>query len=180
MIMLLSIIILSFAFSLPRPLIMVEYTSKRMHMGWRHQIETFSALLALCEGYLPVTGGFPSQRPVTRSFDVFFELRLNKRFSKQLRRRWFETPLRSLRRHCNCYVLLSFNSKKLPISYPPELLHWHWVSILIPPKCRWSNPEEYRLICHRDPLIMGNYNDTTHRKTVYIYIYIYYGKWVNS
>ena len=32
-------------------------------------------------GNPPVTGGFPSQRPVTRSFDVFFYLRLNKRFS---------------------------------------------------------------------------------------------------
>ena len=38
---------------------------------WRHQMETFSALLALCEGNPPVTGGFPSQKPVTRSFDVF-------------------------------------------------------------------------------------------------------------
>ena len=41
-----------------------------------------------------VTGGFPSQRPVTRSFDAFFDRRLNKRLSKQLRRRWFETPSR--------------------------------------------------------------------------------------
>ena len=39
---------------------------------WRHQMETFSALLALCEGNPAVTGGFPSQRSVTRSFDVFF------------------------------------------------------------------------------------------------------------
>ena len=43
---------------------------------WRHQTETFSALLACCEGNPPVTSGFPSQRPVTRSFDVFFNLRL--------------------------------------------------------------------------------------------------------
>ena len=49
---------------------------------WRHQMETFSALLALCEGNPPVTGGFPTQRPVTRSFDVFFGVRLNKRLSK--------------------------------------------------------------------------------------------------
>ena len=35
-----------------------------------HQMETFSALLALCAGNLPVTGELPSQRPVTRSFDV--------------------------------------------------------------------------------------------------------------
>ena len=39
---------------------------------WRHRMETFSALLALCGGNSPVTSEFPSQRPVTRSFDVFF------------------------------------------------------------------------------------------------------------
>ena len=68
---------------------------------WRHQMETFSALLALCAGNSSVTGEFPSQRPVTRGFHVFFDLRLNKRLSKQSRRRWFETPSRSLWRHCN-------------------------------------------------------------------------------
>ena len=50
---------------------------------WCHQIETFSALLAICAGNSPVTGEFPAQRPVTRSFNVFFDLRLNKRLSKQ-------------------------------------------------------------------------------------------------
>ena len=50
---------------------------------WRHQIETFSALLALCAGNSPDAGEFPPQRPVTRSFDVFFDLRLNKQLSKQ-------------------------------------------------------------------------------------------------
>ena len=43
---------------------------------WRHQMELFSALLALCVSNSPVTGEFPAQRPVTRSFDVFFDLRL--------------------------------------------------------------------------------------------------------
>ena len=50
---------------------------------WRHQMETFSALLALCAGNSPVPGEFHAQRPVTRSFDVTFDLRLNKRLSKQ-------------------------------------------------------------------------------------------------
>ena len=45
---------------------------------WRHQMETFSVLLALCAGNSPVAGEFPAQRPVTRSFGVFFDLRLNK------------------------------------------------------------------------------------------------------
>ena len=38
-------------------------------------METFSALLAICAGNSPVTGEFPTQRPVMRSFDVFFDLR---------------------------------------------------------------------------------------------------------
>ena len=41
-------------------------------------MEAFSALLALCAGNSPVTGEFPAQRPVTRSFAVSFDLRLNK------------------------------------------------------------------------------------------------------
>ena len=44
-------------------------------------METFSALLAICVGNSPVTGEFPTQGPVTRSFDVFFHLRLNKQLS---------------------------------------------------------------------------------------------------
>ena len=46
-------------------------------------MDAFSALLAICVGNSPVTGEFPAQRPVTRSIDVFFDLRLNKRLSKQ-------------------------------------------------------------------------------------------------
>ena len=43
---------------------------------WSYQMETFSALLALCAENSPVSGEFPAQRPVTRIFDVFFDLRL--------------------------------------------------------------------------------------------------------
>ena len=60
-----------------------------------------SALLAICAGNSPVPGEFPAQRPVTRSFDVFFDLRLNKRLSKQSWGWWFETPSRPLWRHHN-------------------------------------------------------------------------------
>ena len=49
---------------------------------WRHQMETFSALLALCVEISPVTDKFSSQRPVARSFNVFFDLGLNIRLSK--------------------------------------------------------------------------------------------------
>ena len=64
-------------------------------------METFSALLAICAGNSPVPGEFPAQRPVTQIFDVFFDLRLNKRVSKQSRVWWFETLSRPLWRHRN-------------------------------------------------------------------------------
>ena len=68
---------------------------------WRHQMETFSALLAICAGNSPGPGEFPAQRPVMRSFDVFFDLRLNQQLSKQSWGWWFEASSRSLWRHCN-------------------------------------------------------------------------------
>ena len=68
---------------------------------WRHRMGTFSALLEFCAGNSPVTGESPTQRPVTWSFDVFFDLCLNKWLSKQSWGRWFETPSRSLWRHCH-------------------------------------------------------------------------------
>ena len=68
---------------------------------WRYQMETFSALLVICAGNSPVTGEFPTQRPVTRSYDVYFDLHLNKRLSKQSWGWWVETQSRSLWRHCN-------------------------------------------------------------------------------
>ena len=70
---------------------------------WRHQMETFSALLAICAGNSPVTDEFRAQRHVTPSFDVFFELRLNKRFRKQTWGWWFETPSCSLWCHRDDY-----------------------------------------------------------------------------
>ena len=64
-------------------------------------------------------GEFPAQRPVTRSFDVFFDLRLIKRLSKQPWGWWFETPSWSLWRQCNeiasCQVIC-----KITTGYPPH------------------------------------------------------------
>ena len=68
---------------------------------WRHEMETFSALLAICVGNSQVLGEFPAQRPVTRRFYVFFDLRLNERLSKQSWGWGFETPTRPLWRHRN-------------------------------------------------------------------------------
>ena len=60
----------------------------------------FRVTAPLC-GEFTGPGEFPTQRPVTRSFDVFFDLRLNKRFSKQPWGWWFETLSWSLWRHRN-------------------------------------------------------------------------------
>ena len=64
-------------------------------------MKTFSALLACSAENSPVPGEFSAPRPVTRSFDVFFDLNLNKWLSKQSRGWWFEMPSGSLWRQCN-------------------------------------------------------------------------------
>ena len=68
-------------------------------------METSSSLLGLCARNSPVTGEFPARKPETWSFDIFFDVRLKKRLSKQ----WFETQSRSLWRHCNKLVYVKFN-----------------------------------------------------------------------
>ena len=93
-----------------------------------HQMETFSALLSLYAGNSPVTGEFPPQRLVMRNFDVFFDLHPNRRLSKHSSRRWFETPLRSLWRHCNAMCTWIFCSCLWYVTYftfiPTSQTHW--------------------------------------------------------
>ena len=74
-----------------------ESCNVSLHMSilktwWRNQMETYFALLDLCVGHSPVVGEFPSQRPMTRSFDVFCRPHLNKRLSEQYK--WFAGDLR--------------------------------------------------------------------------------------
>ena len=115
-------------------------------------MDTFSALLALCAGNSPVTGEFPTRRPVARSFDVFFDLRLNKRLSKQSWGWWFETPSRPLWRHCNGLATASCrmsNTGPRHVCCRPELrwtnlrlytnrLLWWWPSTSVP-RTHWSS-----------------------------------------
>ena len=106
----------SFAKGIHRELVVSIHKGKHFHVvtslwllsiqciistWWRHQMETFSTLLALCAGNSSVVGDFPAERPVTRSFDIFFDMHLNKRFSKQWWGCWFNTPSCPLWRHCN-------------------------------------------------------------------------------
>ena len=90
----------------------------------------FFSVTGLCECNPPVTGGFPSQRPVTRSFDVFCDLRLNKWLSKQSRRRWFETAPRSLWRHCNAMHSYLLNGvlivRRAGLLWSQQDFKWRW------------------------------------------------------
>ena len=88
-------------------------------------METFSELLAICAGNSPVLGQFPKQRLVTRSFDVFFDLRLNKRLRKQSWGWWFETPSRPLWRHCKVIVLIPLCSSWVKWSIGTKLEQKH-------------------------------------------------------
>ena len=66
----------------------------------RFALSTFSASLAFVRG-IHRSPEFPAQRQVTWSFEVFFDMRLNKRLSKQSQGWWFETFSRPLWRHCD-------------------------------------------------------------------------------
>ena len=96
--------------------------SRSVGSWWRHQMETFSALRAICAGYSLVSGEFPAQRPVTRSFYVFFDLRLNKRLKKQSRGWWFETLSHPLWRQCNaigifCFIAELEGGRRMAVSF---------------------------------------------------------------
>ena len=102
-------------------------------------------------GNTSVTGGFSSQRPVTRSFDVFFHAHLNKRLSKASRGWWFETLRRSLWRHCNAIQTYPiYRNTMSQQSYPPT--HWH-------PK-QWHPP------CTLLPIIISHKQALVHSSRV--------------
>ena len=84
----------------------------------------------LC-GNSPVLGEFPAQRPVTRSFDVCFDLRLNKRLSKESWSWWFETLSCPSWRHCNDkfpFNLTLQNSVKCRLSFQRSIYCQQWVT----------------------------------------------------
>ena len=117
---------------------------------WRHQMETFSALLAFCAGNSPVPGEFPAQRPVTRSFGVFFDLRPNKRLSKQWWGWWFETLSCPLWRHSNGYNHVWLTVRPFATSRPV-----------------WFKPQSHGLTSMLQ--LTRDFRDLY----IYIYIYIY-------
>ena len=106
-----------------------------VHIGnWTHIREIATSMMTSSNGNIfrvagPLCGEFtgpgefPAQRPVTRSFDVFFDLRLNKRLSKQPWVWWFETPSWSLWRQCNGVAWLCADSS------PGPLTRWNHCSL---------------------------------------------------
>ena len=116
----------------------------KLVIWWRHQMETFSALLAICAGNSPVTGEFPAQRSVRRSFDVFFDLRPNKRLSKLSWGWWFETLSRTLWRQCNekrdimviiCHHSLVHFVSWLSIEIPKIAINYQLAIVYVIPSC---------------------------------------------
>ena len=101
---------------------------------WRHQMETFSASLVLREGNPKVTGVFPSQRPVTQGFGVFFDVRLNNGWANN----WDVDDLRHHHTHYDVTVILFLP----PIDHKSALIQvmawchflmqqWSWLLTLI-------------------------------------------------
>ena len=109
-----------------------------------HQMGTFYASLALFAENSPITGEFPIHRSVTQSFDVFFDLRLNERLSKQSWGWWFETPWRSLWCHCDgINVIGLIDVRDRPQHLETEWIH-KWKQWIIVPQ--WSVSLIYMLI----------------------------------
>ena len=142
--------------SQPRLKNTLSATSFACTIWLRHQMETFSALLALCAGNSPVTGDIPVQRPVTRSFGVFFDLRLNKRLGKQSWGWWF-------RRHRAHYdvtvmtILIWFSAMLASQGRFRSL--WHFVQ---------STPITLR--CFVQVLICDNWKEM-------LYLWLIYHRW---
>ena len=84
---------------------------------WKH----FPPTGHLC-GEFTGPGEFPTQRPVTRSFDDFFDLRPNKRLSKQPWGWWLETPSWSLWRQCNGHSNIGHRKMSCTVAQSPRSL----------------------------------------------------------
>ena len=119
---------------------------------WRHQMEKNSSSLALCVENSPVTGEFPAPRPVTRSFEVFFDLRLNKRLSKQWLGWWLETQSCSLWRHCSDVAARCSYCPFEPITSPRIVFISHDCS---PTSCACINSTAIDLITMKDRICYG-------------------------
>ena len=109
-----------------------------------HMMTSSNGNIFRVTGHSPVPGEFPAQRPVTRNFDVFLDLCLNKRLSKHSWGWRFETLSRPLWHHCN----------DIWLNATPTLKNH-------------ANPHShgcYEPMDHMDPLETHNHNISKHRK----------------
>ena len=152
-----------------------QRTSVRRHLSWwRHQMDTFSALLVIWAGDSPVTGDFPEQRSVTRSFNVFFDLRLKKRFWDAMRR--IETPSRPLWRQSNVCNVSYWNfaflyslrfvirSHEVPRSYLKPFVKWIWPAAQ--QQCWWETCEMFAPLTHISRFLLTPRDPTVFRLIV--------------
>ena len=106
---------------------------RSVHSWWRHQMETFSALLTLRAANSPVTCEFPSQRPVMRSFDVFFEVLGVQHVDPACA--WYSASIAAIIDAISYYIGPRYNGTRLCVSTDPNVL------MLLPHICR-QKPRE--------------------------------------
>ena len=105
----------------------------------------------LC-GNSTVTRESPAQRPVTRSFDDFFDQRLNKWLCKQWWDWWFDTTSHPLWRHCNgkhdhwpyVWCAYIFKNPSLMTLYWPKPIPKQIVKIIIPWNILDTSPQLFQ------------------------------------
>ena len=128
---------------------------------------TFSALLALSVGNSSVTGEFPSQRPVTRSFDVSFHLRLNKRLRKQPWGWWFGTPSCPLWRHSNGGMIGQWNHWRITPWQTNRIPFYHQtISSSLAQECHQKRP----MILHFADVVSSGPGDVALWRHAYCYV----------
>ena len=115
-------------------------------------METFSMSLAFGAGNSPVTREFSTERPVAWSFNVFFDLHLNKWLSKQSWGWWFEMPWHPLWHHCN----------ESTIRWTPKDLiddkstwAWLWPGAVRQQAITWTNVDQVLWSCMASPGVNG-------------------------
>ena len=127
-------------------------------LGWRRNSHCpcdwlESSIVPPCGDFMN-SREFPTQRPVTRSFDVFFDLRLNKQLSKQSWGWWFERLSRPLWRQCNGYwrhgcVMTPHNILWDVNMYPSPkyvlAVHYHSCARVISSRSAWTVRPSYNI-----------------------------------
>ena len=134
------------------------YVNALMMTSWNGNI--FGITGPFCVGNSLVTSEFPSQRPVTQSFDIFFEKmaeQMNKWLSKQSKRWWFEMPSHSLWRHCNVMkTLVWFLAATLQWRHMSGMMsqitsNWKIVKQLVPANKKKCQSTTLLVLCEGNP-----------------------------